>query len=68
MEENDTIKKKNKKRNFRRKCKNFIFVDGLLYYKNTTKRLQVIKKGRTDEIIKSVHGTDRGGHLGVSKT
>ena len=27
-----------------------------------------LKKGRTDEIIESVHGSDRGGHFGVSKT
>ena len=70
--DNYPVNVKDKKRNFRRRCKPFIFDDGL-YYKKTektdsSKRLKVVNKGTTDDIIKSIHATDHGGHLGFRKT
>jgi len=61
---------KDKKRNFRRKCKSFILKNNELYYAKikSAAHLKVILKGNTEGIINSVHTADIGGHLGVSKT
>ena len=58
-----TVKNNNKKRNFRRRCKPFIFDDGL-YYKKTdsSKHLQVVKKGRQMTSLRAYMQ-----HLDVSK-
>ena len=60
-----TVKDKIKKRNFGSRCKPFIFwwrvVNGLI--KTSSSGLE-----RDDKyIIKSIHATDHGGYLGVSK-
>lgn len=68
----DTKNKKNSKemkRNFRRKCKGFILINGILHHQGNAKTpLRVLKSTEMDDTLKRVHSDESGGHLGITKT
>lgn len=63
------IKSKTKKRNFRRKCQDFLVVNGTLHYRGKFKRtLRVLKVTDVDYVLEKIHTDEPGGHLGINKT
>ena len=55
-------------RNFKRGCEKFILKDNTLFYRHDGKPLRVVKEKEKEAVLKSVHASTHGGHLGVNRT
>ena len=60
---------KDRKRNYRRKCKDFVVINGVLHHQDNAKApLRVLKSTEMEDYLKPLHIDEHGGHLGINKT